>query len=89
MRTLYFFFLAGYESYNYGYGYGQDNSGNYGYGMAASNSWDMGNSDMDMNPDGAGSADTVIAKMNQRLDMVSHLDADSMQGGHYGSSGDR
>ncbi|POI21268.1 hypothetical protein CIB84_014984, partial [Bambusicola thoracicus] len=59
-----------YESYNYGYGYGQDNSGNYGYGMAASNSWDMGNSDMDMNPDGAGSADTVIAKMNQRLDMV-------------------
>lgn len=52
-------------------------------------SWDMGNSDMDMNPDGAGSADTVIAKMNQRLDMVSHLDADSMQGGHYGSGGDR
>lgn len=49
----------------------------------------MGNSDMDMNPDGAGSADTVIAKMNQRLDMVSHLDADSMQGGHYGSGGDR
>uniref|UniRef100_A0A8C3M0S4 A-kinase anchoring protein 8 like n=1 Tax=Chrysolophus pictus TaxID=9089 RepID=A0A8C3M0S4_CHRPC len=88
MRALYFF-LAGYESYNYGYGYGQDNSGNYGYGMAASNSWDMGNSDMDMNPDGAGSADTVIAKMNQRLDMVSHLDADSMQGGHYGSGGDR
>ncbi|OXB61454.1 UNVERIFIED_CONTAM: hypothetical protein H355_003230 [Colinus virginianus] len=80
---------SGYESYNYGYGYGQDNSGNYGYGMAASNSWDMGNSDMDMNPDGAGSADTVIAKMNQRLDMVSHLDADSMQGGQYGSGGDR
>ncbi|XP_048786060.1 LOW QUALITY PROTEIN: A-kinase anchor protein 8-like [Lagopus muta] len=79
----------GYESYNYGYGYGQDNSGSYGYGMAASNSWDMGNSDMDMNPDGAGSADAVIAKMNQRLDVVSHLDADSMQGGHYGSGGDR
>uniref|UniRef100_A0A8B9PXM5 A-kinase anchoring protein 8 like n=1 Tax=Apteryx owenii TaxID=8824 RepID=A0A8B9PXM5_APTOW len=81
----------GYEGYNYGYGYGQDNSGSYGYGMAASNSWEMANSDVDMNPDasGGGNADAVIAKMNQRLDMVSHLDTDTMQGGHYGSGGDR
>uniref|UniRef100_A0A8B9I998 A-kinase anchoring protein 8 like n=1 Tax=Anser brachyrhynchus TaxID=132585 RepID=A0A8B9I998_9AVES len=79
----------GYEGYGYGYGYGQDNSGNYGYGMATSNSWEMGNSDVDMNPDASGGADAVIAKMNQRLDMVSHLDTDTMQGGHYGSGGDR
>ncbi|NWW94060.1 AKP8L protein, partial [Rhynochetos jubatus] len=81
----------GYEGYSYGYGYSQDNSGSYGYGMAASNSWDMANSDVDMNPDGSGggSADAVIAKMNQRLDMVSHMEADAMQGGHYGSGGDR
>ncbi|XP_009555553.2 A-kinase anchor protein 8-like isoform X2 [Cuculus canorus] len=79
---------ASYEGYGYGYGYGQDNSGNYGYGMAASNSWEMANSDMDMNPDGSG-GDAVIAKMNQRLDMMSHMDTDTMQGGHYGSGGDR
>ncbi|XP_035752680.1 A-kinase anchor protein 8-like [Egretta garzetta] len=81
----------GYEGYSYGYGYGQDNSGNYGYGMATSNSWEMANSDVDMNPDGSGggNADAVIAKMNQRLDMVSHMDTDTMQGGHYGSGGDR
>ncbi|XP_035164619.1 A-kinase anchor protein 8-like isoform X3 [Oxyura jamaicensis] len=81
----------GYEGYSYGYGYGQDNSGNYGYGMATSNSWEMGNSDVDMNPDASGgaNADGVIVKMNQRLDMVSHLDTDTMQGGHYGSGGDR
>ncbi|NXL39067.1 AKP8L protein, partial [Glaucidium brasilianum] len=80
-----------YEGYGYGYGYGQDNSGNYGYGMATSNSWEMANSDVDMNPDGSGggNADAVIAKMNQRLDMVSHMDTDTMQGGHYGSGGDR
>lgn len=80
-------FLPGYEGYSYGYGYGQDNSGNYGYGMATSNSWEMGGSDVDMNPD--ASSDAVIAKMNQRLDMGSHLDTDTMQGGHYGSGGDR
>uniref|UniRef100_A0A8B9UZ38 A-kinase anchoring protein 8 like n=1 Tax=Anas zonorhyncha TaxID=75864 RepID=A0A8B9UZ38_9AVES len=77
----------GYEGYSYGYGYGQDNSGNYGYGMATSNSWEMGGSDVDMNPD--GSSDAVIAKMNQRLDVGPPLDADTMQGGHYGSGGDR
>ncbi|KFZ45812.1 A-kinase anchor protein 8-like, partial [Antrostomus carolinensis] len=81
----------GYEGYGYGYGYGQDNSGHYGYGMAGSNSWDMANSDVDMNPDGSGGgdADTVMGKMNQRLDMVSHMDTDAMPGGHYGSGGDR
>uniref|UniRef100_A0A8C0HJF2 A-kinase anchoring protein 8 like n=1 Tax=Buteo japonicus TaxID=224669 RepID=A0A8C0HJF2_9AVES len=59
--------------------------------MATSNSWEMANSDVDMNPDGSGggNADAVIAKMNQRLDMVSHMDTDTMQGGHYGSGGDR
>ncbi|NXW51312.1 AKP8L protein, partial [Nyctiprogne leucopyga] len=82
---------ASYEGYGYGYGYGQDNSGHYGYGMAGSNSWDMANSDVDLNPDGSGGgdADVVMGKMNQRLDMVSHMDADAMQGGHYGSGGDR
>ncbi|CAM4604009.1 A-kinase anchor protein 8-like isoform X1 [Lepidochelys kempii] len=77
----------GYEGYSYGYGYGQDNSGNYGYGMATSNSWEMPNSDTD--PNASTGADAVIAKMNQRLDMVSHLETDTMQGGHYGSGGDR
>ncbi|NXA56837.1 AKP8L protein, partial [Nothocercus julius] len=78
-----------YEGYNYGYGYGQDNSGNYGYGnMATSNSWEMANSDMDMNPDASGGS-TDMGKMNQRLDMGSHLDTDVMQGGPYGSGGDR
>uniref|UniRef100_A0A8C8B816 A-kinase anchoring protein 8 like n=1 Tax=Otus sunia TaxID=257818 RepID=A0A8C8B816_9STRI len=59
--------------------------------MATSNSWEMANSDVDMNPDGSGggNADAVMAKMNQRLDMVSHMDTDTMQGGHYGSGGDR
>ncbi|NXK24007.1 AKP8L protein, partial [Arenaria interpres] len=82
---------ASYEGYGYGYGYGQENSGNYGYGVAASNSWEMANSDVDMNPEGSGggNAEAVMAKMNQRLDMVSHMDAEAMQGGHYGSGGDR
>ncbi|NXJ72429.1 AKP8L protein, partial [Rostratula benghalensis] len=80
-----------YEGYGYGYGYGQENSGNYGYGVATSNSWEMANSDVDMNPEGSGggNAEAVMAKMNQRLDMVSHMDAEVMQGGHYGSGGDR
>ncbi|XP_074917071.1 A-kinase anchor protein 8-like isoform X2 [Chelonoidis abingdonii] len=77
----------GYEGYSYGYGYGQDNSGNYGYGMATSNAWEMPNSDAD--PNASTGTDAVIAKMNQRLDMVSHLETDTMQGGHYGSGGDR
>uniref|UniRef100_A0ACB8EK64 Uncharacterized protein n=1 Tax=Sphaerodactylus townsendi TaxID=933632 RepID=A0ACB8EK64_9SAUR len=82
---------VGYEDYNYGYGYGQDNSGNYGYGMASSNSWEMPNSatDMNLNTSTGTSADGVITKFNQRLDMVSHLETDTMQGGHYGSGGDR
>ncbi|KAK2512452.1 hypothetical protein Q9233_016275, partial [Columba guinea] len=72
----------GYEGYGYGYGYGQDNSGSYGYGVAASNSWEMGNSDVDVNPEGSGGAE--MGKMNQRLDMVPHMDADAVPGGHYG-----
>ncbi|XP_032066101.1 A-kinase anchor protein 8-like isoform X1 [Thamnophis elegans] len=81
----------GYEDYNYGYGYGQDNSGNYGYGMGTSNSWEMPNSNTDMNFNASTgtSADDVISNFNQRLDMVSHLDTETMQGGHYGSGGDR
>ncbi|NWI70660.1 AKP8L protein, partial [Todus mexicanus] len=77
----------GYEGYGYGYGYGQENSGGYGYGVAASNSWEMANSDVDVNPDGSGA--DVMAKMNQRLDMVPHMDAEAVPGGHYGSGGDR
>ncbi|NXS96867.1 AKP8L protein, partial [Jacana jacana] len=82
---------ASYEGYGYGYGYGQENSGSYGYGVATSNSWEMANSDAEMNPEGAGGggAEAVMAKMNQRLDMVAHMDAEAMQGGHYGSGGDR
>ncbi|KAL8211602.1 UNVERIFIED_CONTAM: A-kinase anchor protein 8-like [Gekko kuhli] len=81
----------GYEDYSYGYGYGQDNSGNYGYGMATSNSWEMPNSytDMNLNASTGTNADGVITKFNQRLDMVSHLESDTMQGAHYGSGGDR
>ncbi|XP_048364482.1 A-kinase anchor protein 8-like [Sphaerodactylus townsendi] len=81
----------GYGDYNYGYGYSQDNSGNYGYGMATSNSWEMPNSatDMNLNTSTGTSADGVITKFNQRLDMVSHLETDTMQGGHYGSGEDR
>ncbi|NWX22946.1 AKP8L protein, partial [Aegotheles bennettii] len=78
-----------YEGYGYGYGYGQDSSGGYGYGVATSNSWDVANSDVEMNPDGLANADAVIAKMNQRLDMVGHMEADAMQGGPYGAGGDR
>ncbi|NWR81723.1 AKP8L protein, partial [Centropus unirufus] len=77
-----------YEGYGYGYGYNQDNSGDYGYGMATSNSWDLANSDMEMNPDGSG-GDGVLSKMNQRLDMGSHMDTDTMPGGPYGAGGDR
>lgn len=84
-------FISGYEDYNYGYGYGQDNSGNYGYGMATSNSWEMPNSDTDMNYNASTgtSADDVIANFTPHLDMVSHLETDMMQGGHYGSGGAR
>lgn len=59
--------------------------------MASSNSWEMPNSNTDMNFNTSTdtSADDVIEKYNQRLDMVSHLETDSMQGGYYGSGGDR
>ncbi|XP_071583061.1 A-kinase anchor protein 8-like isoform X2 [Heliangelus exortis] len=58
--------------------------------MATSNSWEMPNSDLDINPDGLGSGgDAVVAKMNQRLEMVPHVEAEAMQGGHYSSGGDR
>ncbi|XP_025071971.1 A-kinase anchor protein 8-like isoform X2 [Alligator sinensis] len=79
----------GYEGYSYGYGYSQDNSGNYGYGMASSNSWEMPNSDTDMNPNASTGTNADLAKINQHVDMVSHLETDTMQGGHYGSGGDR
>ncbi|NXS51355.1 AKP8L protein, partial [Brachypteracias leptosomus] len=72
-----------YEGYGYSYGYGQDNSGGYGYGVATSNSWEVANSDLDVTPDGGE------AKMNQRLDMVGHMDPEAMPGGHYGAGGDR
>ncbi|XP_006898402.1 PREDICTED: A-kinase anchor protein 8-like [Elephantulus edwardii] len=81
----------GYENYGYGYGYGQENTNNYGYGMATSNSWEMPTSDANANPNASGStsADSVLSKINQRLDMVSHMETDMMQGGMYGSGGER
>ncbi|XP_019271683.2 A-kinase anchor protein 8-like isoform X1 [Panthera pardus] len=81
----------GYENYGYGYGYGQDNTTNYGYGMATSNSWEMPSSDTNTNPSAAGSAsaDSVLSRINQRLDMVPHLETDMIQGGMYGSGGER
>ncbi|KAM4888827.1 A-kinase anchor protein 8-like isoform 2-T2 [Thomomys bottae] len=81
----------GYENYGYGYGYGQDNATNYGYGMAASNSWEMPSSDTNANPSASGgaSADSVLSRVNQRLDMVPHMEADMMQGSMYGSGGER
>ncbi|XP_033927960.1 A-kinase anchor protein 8-like [Melopsittacus undulatus] len=78
----------GYEGYSYSYGYNQDNSGNYGYGMTTSNSWEVPTSDVDGNPDGSSGAEGAMGKVNQRLDMVSHMDTDVMQGAPYGS-GDR
>uniref|UniRef100_A0A2D4MVV3 Uncharacterized protein n=1 Tax=Micrurus spixii TaxID=129469 RepID=A0A2D4MVV3_9SAUR len=59
--------------------------------MGTSNSWEMPNSNADMNFNASTgtSADDVISNFNQRLDMVSHLDTETMQGGHYGSGGDR
>lgn len=81
----------GYENYGYGYGYGQDNTANYGYGMATSNSWEMPSSDTNANPSAAGSAsaDSVLSRINQRLDMVPHLETDMIQGSVYGSGGER
>ncbi|EHB14407.1 A-kinase anchor protein 8-like protein [Heterocephalus glaber] len=81
----------GYENYGYGYGYGQDNTTNYGYGMATSNSWEMPSSDTNANPSASGStsADSVLSRINQRIDMVPHLETDMMQGGMYGSGGER
>lgn len=82
---------AGYENYGYGYGYGQDNTTNYGYGMATSNSWEMPSSDTNANPSASGSAsaDSVLSRINQRLDMVPHLETDMIQGGVYSSGGER
>ncbi|XP_008828219.1 A-kinase anchor protein 8-like isoform X1 [Nannospalax galili] len=81
----------GYENYGYGYGYGQDNTTNYGYGMATSNSWEMASSDTNANPSASGStsADSVLSRINQRLDMMPHLETDMIQGGVYGSGGER
>ncbi|XP_076978046.1 A-kinase anchor protein 8-like isoform X2 [Tamandua tetradactyla] len=81
----------GYENYGYGYGYGQDNTSNYGYSMATSHSWEMPSSETNANPTAMGSAgaDSVLSKINQRLDMVSHLETDMMPGGMYGSGGER
>lgn len=80
---------AGYENYGYGYGYGQDNTTNYGYGMATSHSWEMASSDTNANPSASGSAsaDSVLSRINQRLDMMPHLETDMIQGGVYGSGG--
>lgn len=79
----------GYENYGYGYGYGQDNTTNYGYGMATSHSWEMASSDTNANPSASGSAsaDSVLSRINQRLDMMPHLETDMIQGGVYGSGG--
>lgn len=84
-------FVTGYDNYGYGYGYGQDNTTNYGYGMATSNSWEMPSSDTNANPSAVGStsADSVLSRINQRLDMVPHLETDMIQGGMYGSGGER
>ncbi|XP_069854589.1 A-kinase anchor protein 8-like [Dipodomys merriami] len=81
----------GYENYGYGYGYGQDNATNYGYGMATSHSWEMPSSDTNANPGASGgaSADSVLSRINQRLDVVPHLETDVMQGSMYGSGGER
>ncbi|OBS57675.1 hypothetical protein A6R68_11194 [Neotoma lepida] len=81
----------GYENYGYGYGYGQDNTTNYGYGMATSHSWEMASSDTNANPSASGSAsaDSVLSRINQRLDMMPHLETDMIQGGVYGSGGER
>ncbi|XP_003944873.1 A-kinase anchor protein 8-like isoform X1 [Saimiri boliviensis] len=81
----------GYEGYGYGYGYGQDNTTNYGYGMATSHSWEMPSSDTNTNTSASGSAsaDSVLSRINQRLDMVPHLETDMIQGGVYGSGGER
>ncbi|XP_001367458.1 A-kinase anchor protein 8-like isoform X1 [Monodelphis domestica] len=81
----------GYENYSYGYGYGQDNTTSYGYGVASSNSWEIPNSDTNTNPNASASTgtDTVLSKINQRFDVVSHLETDMMQGALYGSGGDR
>uniref|UniRef100_A0A286Y520 A-kinase anchoring protein 8 like n=1 Tax=Cavia porcellus TaxID=10141 RepID=A0A286Y520_CAVPO len=80
----------GYENYGYGYGYGQD-SASYGYGMATSSSWEMPGSDTSANPSASGSAsaDSVLSRVNQRVDMVPHLESDMMQGSIYGSGGER
>ncbi|XP_038624063.1 A-kinase anchor protein 8-like [Tachyglossus aculeatus] len=87
-----------YENYSYGYGYSQDNTSNYGYNMATSNSWEIPSTNTNANPSAStsSSTDTVLSKINQsldmvtqRLDMVSHLEMDMMQGGLYGSGGDR
>uniref|UniRef100_A0A452DSE2 A-kinase anchoring protein 8 like n=1 Tax=Capra hircus TaxID=9925 RepID=A0A452DSE2_CAPHI len=58
-----------------------DNTTNYGYGMATSNSWEIAM--------GSASADSVLSRINQRLDMVPHLETDMIQGGVYGSGGER
>lgn len=84
-------FVAGYENYGYGYGYGQENTTNYGYGMATSNTWDMPGSDTNVNPSagGSASADSVLSRMNPRLDTAPRMEADMLQGGVHGSGGER
>ncbi|ERE69726.1 A-kinase anchor protein 8 [Cricetulus griseus] len=81
----------GYENYDYGCGYGQDDTTNYGYGMTTSHSWEMASSDTNANPSASGSAsaNSVSSRINQRLDMMRHLETDTIQGGVYSSGGER
>ena len=80
---------AGYENYGYGYGYGQDNTTKNGYGMTTSHTWEMASYETNANPSASGSAsaDSVLSRINQRLDMMPHLETDMIQGGVYGSGG--
>ncbi|XP_041097908.1 A-kinase anchor protein 8-like [Polyodon spathula] len=84
---------GGYDSYDYGYGQKDSSgSGSYGgYGMQ-SKSWELPKqSGLGSSLSSTGTnADAVIAKINQRLDMLSQLEGDSgTMGGGGGRQGDR
>lgn len=61
---------AGYDVYDYDYGYGQGSGSNYGYG---GKSWDSHRGNASHN------SESIVTKINQRLDLLSRNDNDEQE----------
>lgn len=66
----FFFSSSGYDVYDYDYGYGQGSGSNYGYG---GKSWDSHRGNASHN------SESIVTKINQRLDLLSRNDNDEQE----------